>query len=81
MGKPSDQKGRAEAGRLIRGRAGTQTRSGQIAARSELRKVTTGLEPAVHVQLKIFSARLGRTIEDLLREAIEDLIEKHAEVT
>jgi hypothetical protein len=79
--KPSDQKGGAEAGRLISGRVGSHTRAPKIAARSELRKVTTGLEPAVHVQLKILSARLGRTIEDLLREAIEDLIEKHAEVT
>jgi hypothetical protein len=79
--KPFDRKGSAESEQIIRARARNQTRVGQITARSELKKVTTGLEPAVHVQLKILSARLGRTIEDLLRDAIEDLIKKHAEVT
>jgi len=76
--KSSNREGRSGAGRISRARNENRRDAGKVAVRSELKKVTTGLEPAVHVQLKILSARLDRTIEDLLRDAIEDLITMHA---
>lgn len=61
--------------------AGSQTGApksrDRFAGRSGLKKVTTGLEPEIHTQLKIISAQSGRTIEDLLRDAVTDLIAKH----
>jgi hypothetical protein len=43
-----------------------------------LKKVTTGLEPDVHKKLKRLAIDVERPVENLLREAIEDLLAKHA---
>jgi hypothetical protein len=43
-----------------------------------LKKVTTGLAPDVHKKLKRLAVDIERPVENLLREAIEDLLAKHA---
>jgi hypothetical protein len=49
----------------------------RTASRAVLKKVTTSLEPDVHIQLKIISAQSGQSIEALLRDAVSELIEKY----
>ena len=41
-------------------------------------KVTTGVAPDVHKKLKRLAIDIERPVENLLREAIEDLLAKHA---
>jgi len=47
------------------------------ATRKGLKKVTTGVEPAKHKQLKRLALDIDKSVEDLLREAIDDLLAKH----
>jgi hypothetical protein len=47
------------------------------ATREGLKKVTTAVEPQRHKQLKRLSVDHDKSVEDLLREAIDDLLEKY----
>jgi hypothetical protein len=47
------------------------------ATRMGRKKVTAALEPEAHMQLKILAAELGKTVEDILREAVSDLFRKY----
>ena len=47
------------------------------ATRVGLKKITTGLEPEKHKQLKRLAIDTERSVEDLLREAVGDLLVKH----
>jgi Ribbon-helix-helix domain len=47
------------------------------ASRAGKRRLTLIVEPADHKRLKHLSADTDRSIEDLLREALEDLLRKH----
>lgn len=47
------------------------------ATREGLKKVTVGLLPGQHENLKVMAARRRATVEELLREAIADLFIKH----
>jgi hypothetical protein len=47
------------------------------ATREGLKKVTTGVDPATHKLLKHLAADAEKSVETLLREAIDDLIEKY----
>jgi hypothetical protein len=46
------------------------------ATREGLKKVTTAVEPAKHKQLKRLAVDSDKSVEDLLREAIDDLLAK-----
>jgi hypothetical protein len=48
------------------------------ATRAGLKKVTAGLSLEDHKRFRLLSVNLGKTNEELLREAIEDLFQKHA---
>ena len=48
------------------------------ATREGLKKVTTGVEPAKHKRLKRLAVDIDKSVEDLLREAIDDLLAKYA---
>jgi hypothetical protein len=48
------------------------------ATRAGLKKVTAGLSPEDHKRFRLLSLNLGKTNEELLREAIDDLFRKHA---
>lgn len=50
----------------------------RAATREGLKKVTVGLSPEQHEELKVMAARRRATVEELLREAITDLFGKHA---
>jgi hypothetical protein len=56
-----------------------QSESSNPQQKSRINKVQIPVyvSPDVRVQLKILSAELGRTQEDLLREAINDLFQKN----
>ena len=45
--------------------------------REGLKKVTTGVDPATHKLLKHLAADAEKSVETLLREAIDDLIAKY----
>ncbi len=47
------------------------------ATREGLKKLTTGVEPAKHKQLKRLSVDQDKPVEALLREAIDDLLVKY----
>lgn len=57
----------------------TQSESPSLQQKSRLNKVQIPVyvSPDVRMQLKILSAERGRTQEDLLKEAINDLFQKH----
>jgi hypothetical protein len=46
------------------------------ATRVGLKKVTTAVDPATHKRLKRLAVDSDTTVEDLLREAIDDLLAK-----
>jgi hypothetical protein len=48
------------------------------ATREGLKKVTAALEPAQHKKLKRLSVDQEKSVEDLLREAVQDLFAKYA---
>jgi hypothetical protein len=48
------------------------------ATREGLKKVTTAVEPHRHKQLKRLAVDHDKSVEDLLREAIDDLLAKYA---
>lgn len=52
-------------------------RAFRAATREGLKKVTVGLPPEQHEELKVLAARRRATVEELLREAIADLFSKH----
>ena len=52
-------------------------RAFRAATREGLKKVTVGLPPEQHEELKVLAARRRATVEELLREAIADLFDKH----
>jgi len=47
------------------------------ASRAGKRRVTLIVDPSEHRRLKHLSADTDRSIEDLLREGLEDLLRKH----
>ena len=47
------------------------------ATRAGQKKVTAGLEPEAHKQMKLLSIETGKGIEELLREGISDLFRKY----
>jgi hypothetical protein len=61
----------AESMMAVPGKYHAETRIG-------LKKVTTGVAPDVHKKLKRLAIDIERPVENLLREAIEDLLAKHA---
>lgn len=48
------------------------------ASRAGKRRLTLIVEPSDHRRLKHLSADTDRSIEDLLREALADLLQKHS---
>jgi hypothetical protein len=54
-----------------------EARKFRAATREGLKKVTTAVEPAQHKQLKRLAVDSDKSVEDLLREAIDDLLAKH----
>lgn len=50
----------------------------RAATREGLKKVTVGLSPEQHEELKVMAARRRATVEEMLREAITDLFSKHS---
>jgi len=50
------------------------------ATRVGLKKITTGLEPPKHKQLKRLAIDREKSVEDLLREAVDDLLAKHKQL-
>jgi hypothetical protein len=48
------------------------------ATREGLKKVTAALDPAQHKKLKRLSVDQEKSVEDLLREAVQDLFAKYA---
>jgi hypothetical protein len=59
------------------GSAEVEARKFHAATREGLKKVTTAVEPAKHKQLKRLAVDSDKSVEDLLREAIDDLLAKH----
>jgi len=57
--------------------AADEPRSFHAATRVGLKKITTGLEPAKHKQLKRLAIDREKSVEHLLREAVDDLLAKH----
>ncbi len=47
------------------------------ATRAGMKRVTVAVSPEEHRRLKRLSADAGRSIEDLMREALADLFAKH----
>jgi len=47
------------------------------ATRAGLKKVTTALDPAEHKKLKRLALDHDKSVEDLLREAVQDLFAKY----
>ncbi|BDV36743.1 ribbon-helix-helix domain-containing protein [Methylocystis iwaonis] len=47
------------------------------ATREGLKRITVAVAPADHKRLKRLSVDTGRSIEDLMREALADLFAKH----
>lgn len=47
------------------------------ATRAGLKKVTTALDPAEHKKLKRLAVDHDKSVEDLLREAVQDLFAKY----
>lgn len=45
--------------------------------REGMKRLTVIVEPAEHRRVKRLSADTGRSMEDLMREAIADLLQKH----
>ena len=48
-------------------------------SRRGLKGLTVWVDPAVHLQLRMMSLKQGRSSEDMLREAIGDLFQKHGQ--
>ena len=48
------------------------------ATREGMKRITVAVAPEEHKRLKRFSVDAGRSIEDLMREALTDLFSKHA---
>ena len=46
-------------------------------ARQGKKAIAFWVDPAVSVQLRIASATMGRSVQDLMEEALEDLFQKH----
>jgi hypothetical protein len=55
-----------------------EARKFHAATREGLKKVTTAVEPSRHKQLKRLAVDQDKSVEDLLREAIDDLLTKYA---
>ena len=51
----------------------------KIRTPSGVKKVTATLDSETHTRLKIISAQRGRTIEDLLRSAVAEVITRYDE--
>jgi cell envelope opacity-associated protein A len=49
------------------------------ATREGLKRITVAVNPDEHKKLKRLAVDTGRSIEDLMREALADLFAKHAE--
>jgi hypothetical protein len=64
---------------LIQDRPATAapTKAYFAASRAGKRRVTLIVDPSDHRRLKHLSADTDRSIEDLLREGLEDLLRKH----
>jgi len=60
--------------------AADKPRSFHAATRVGLKKITTGLEPAKHKQLKRLAIDRDKSVEHLLREAVDDLLAKHKQL-
>jgi hypothetical protein len=48
------------------------------ATREGLKRITVAVDPDEHKKLKRLAVDAGRSIEDLMREALADLFAKHA---
>ncbi len=57
--------------------AANEPRPFHAATRVGLKKITTGLDPAKHKQLKRLAIDREKSVEHLLREAVDDLLAKH----
>jgi len=60
--------------------AANEPRPFHAATRVGLKKITTGLEPAKHKQLKRLAIDREKSVEHLLREAVDDLLAKHKQL-
>lgn len=58
--------------------AGSSPKPFKAATRVGLKKVTVGLNPNHHEELKVLAARRRCSVEELLREAVADLFAKHS---
>ena len=64
---------------------GGSTREGRgeearyFVTREGLKRITVAVDPDEHKKLKRLAVDAGRSIEDLMREALADLFAKHAE--
>lgn len=69
---------RAKAAPKLAAEGETKRKPYHAATREGLKKVTAALEPAQHKKLKRLSVDQDKSVEDLLREAVQDLFAKYA---
>ena len=54
-----------------------ETQAHRPPSRRGLKALTVWVDPAIHQQLRMMALEQGRSAEDMLREAVADLFQKH----
>ena len=54
-----------------------KTQANRPPSRRGLKALTMWVDPAIHQQLRMMALEQGRSAEDMLREAVADLFQKH----